>query len=343
MKTILFCNLPYAFSILKPLADELEKLGFPYLWYVPKNIENEFPYKTMPLCTNIKELELFLADAIFVPGNDVPYWLKGVKVQIFHGLAGEKKGHFKIRNYFDLYLTQGPYFTKKFEALSQKHKNFDVIETGWSKLDSLHIIQKETKVYRKMLLSKYEAKYIVLYSPTFSPSLSSAVVLKETIEKLASNKEILCIIKFHDKMDKEVIDAYKKLTTKNIYITLNSDITPYLQMADLMLSDTSSVVYEFTLLDKPVITYRSHSENISWSNHLSKKSLYADIINTLVAKDHYAKKRQETIAQYHPYNDGQSALRMLKATQRYIEVHGVPHKRKLSWYRKFTLRKIHRD
>ena len=137
MKTVLFCNLPYAFSILAPLATVLEEENDTYLWYLPTAIVKDFPYLDMPYTSNIKEIEDFQADAIFVPGNDVPYWLRGLKVQIFHGLAGEKKGHFRIRNYFDLYLTPGPYFTNKFKILSKKYKNFDVIETGWPKLDKL--------------------------------------------------------------------------------------------------------------------------------------------------------------------------------------------------------------
>ena len=28
---------------------------------------------------------------IFVPGNEVPHFIRGVKTQVFHGLAGEKK------------------------------------------------------------------------------------------------------------------------------------------------------------------------------------------------------------------------------------------------------------
>ena len=115
MKTILFCNLPYAFAILKPLEIELKSRGFEVLWYLPKKILDKFPYKDSNYTTSIKDLKTFKSDAIFVPGNDVPHYLRGLKVQVFHGLAGEKKGHFRIRDYFDLYLTQGPYFTKRFQ------------------------------------------------------------------------------------------------------------------------------------------------------------------------------------------------------------------------------------
>ena len=337
MKTILFCNLPYAFSILKPLADELELRGYEYLWYVDFSLGEIFPYKDMPNTQSIKDLEVFKSDAIFVCGNDVPYWLRGVKVQVFHGLAGEKKGHFRIRDYFDLYLTQGKYFTDKFKALVQKHKNFEVIETGWCKLDKLYSISEETKSMKLELLKKYGAKKMVLYAPTFSPSLTSALALEKIIEKLGSSKDILVIIKFHDKMKKEWISLYAKIST--LLIINSDDITQSLQMGDVMISDSSSVVYEFTLLDKPVITLDSSSENIDWCNVHDTDEVYENVLEVLSGNDAYEENRKNTIALYHPYNDGKSAKRMIEATKNYIERNGVPTKRKISLLRKWKMRK----
>jgi CDP-glycerol glycerophosphotransferase (TagB/SpsB family) len=337
MKTILFCNLPYAFSILKPLADELESRGYEYLWYVDSCLSEVFPYKNMPRTTSIKELEIFKSDAIFVCGNDVPYWLRGLKVQIFHGLAGEKKGHFRIRDYFDLYLTQGTYFTDRFKALALKHKNFEVIETGWCKLDKLYSVSEETKAKKLELLNKYSAKKMVLYAPTFSPSLTSVVALKKVIEKLANQEDVLLITKFHDKMNEELKELYKKMN--NVLIIETDDITELLKMADLMISDSSSVVYEFTLLDKPVITLNSVSKNIDWLDLNSVDNVYENVLAILGGDDAYAENRKRTILLYHPYNDGKSAKRMIEVTKNYIEKQGIPTKRKVSLLRKWKMQK----
>ena len=114
MNSILFCKNKYAFGILEPIQKELKNLNYDFIWFVDKEILSDFPYKSDPYTTSIKELKNYNSDAIFVCGNAVPHYLKGVKTQVFHGFAGEKKGHFRIRSYFDLYLTQGPYFTKEF-------------------------------------------------------------------------------------------------------------------------------------------------------------------------------------------------------------------------------------
>ena len=337
MKTILFCNLPYAFSILKPLADELKKRGWEYLWYVPSTLEDEFPYKSMPFSSSIKDLEVFQSDAIFVPGNDIPYWIRGLKIQVFHGLAGEKKGHFRIRSYFDLYLTQGPYFTKRFQKLSKKYKDFDVIETGWCKLDTLYTLEKEVHSLKKDFLVNHQVKHIVLYAPTFSPSLTSGIDLLDTIKSLSSRDDILVIIKFHDKMDSVIKEKYRELNNKNLIIYNKKDITPLLQISDMMISDTSSVVYEFTLLDKPVITLNSISKNITWKNISNKAQVFSEVLNILNGNDDYKVLREETIEQYHPYNDGKSAARMLDSTAKYIKEYGVPEKRILPFLRKWKM------
>jgi len=337
MKFILFCNLPYAFSILKPLEEELKKRSYDVLWYVPSSIASKFPYQNSNYTTLIDDLIQFRSDAIFVPGNEVPYFLRGVKVQIFHGLAGEKKGHFRIRDYFDLYLTQGPYFTNRFKKLALKHRNFEVIQTGWCKLDKLYTVKNNILEKKQKLLHKYNTKHIVLYSPTFSPSLTSGEKLLNTIENLSNNSNILIIIKFHDKMDKNIIEKYQELNSKNLIISSDKDITKLLQISDLMISDTSSVVYEFSLLNKPVITLNSISENINWLDTDDINILEKETINIINGNDNFKEKRANTIEQYHPYNDGKSASRMIDATISYIQNNGVPQKRKLSLLRKFKM------
>lgn len=104
MKTIQFCINPYSFGILKPIVEILKRKGYLYVRFVRPEILKKFPFKNEKFTTDIQDLICFQSDAIFVPGNEAPFYLRGVKVQVFHGLAGKKKGHFKIRNYFDLYL-----------------------------------------------------------------------------------------------------------------------------------------------------------------------------------------------------------------------------------------------
>lgn len=338
MKFILFCQNAYAFGILAPIRDVLLNQNHEFLWYISKKLLRKFPFPDEAHTTSILDLQYYKSDVIYVSGNEVPYYLRGVKVQVFHGLAGEKKGHFRIRHYFDLYLTQGPYFTDRFNQLKEKHGDFQVVETGWPKLD---IYGHEKNSYQKEkieLLKSYATEKIILYAPTFSPRLTSAPDLLEDIENLALETGYLILIKFHDLMSSEWIRAYKALAKKhkNILFKEEKNIVKFLILADLLISDTSSVIYEFLLLNKPTISYNSISKHIRWDNLSQKGKLTQSVLNNL-KQDNYMTQRLELNKMYHPYNDGNSAERMVSAAKEYIKSNGVPEQRKLPLTRKIKI------
>ncbi len=341
MKIILFCQNAYAFGIMTPIRDLLNSPKHEYVWYIPKKLIQNFPHKKDNFTTSILELQLFKSDVIFVPGNEVPHYLRGLKVQIFHGLAGEKKGHFRIRNYFDLYLTQGPYFTRKFNELRDKHRNFDVIETGWPKLDTYG---KNTEVYsqdKKELLKLYKTDKIVLYAPTFSPSLTSAPYLIEELKDLAKTTGYLIFIKFHDLMEFQWITKYKELAKEipNIVFKEEKNIVKFLLQADILISDTSSVIYEFLLLNKPVISFKNISEDIRWDDSFEYKNLTNKVLGNL-EKDPFKAQRELVNKEFHPYNDAKSAQRMIATVENYIANKGVPSMQLLSLPRKIKIYSI---
>jgi len=341
MRTILYCNLPYAFAILKPLAEELARRHYDYVWYMPENIASSFPYldtESNKLLHDIAKLYEYKAEAIFVPGNEVPWFLPGVKTQIFHGLAGEKKGHFRIRDYFDLYLTQGPYFTERFKELAKKHGDFEVVETGWAKLDRL-FTGDDKKHLRESLFSNtfpnlQNDEKIILYAPTFSPSLTSATKLLQSLKNLSILPGYRVVVKFHDKMNPQLILKYEQLVDDNFTISSVDDITQLLQSSDAMVSDTSSVVYEFLLLGKPVVTYASTAELVIWEDIIDASTL-VESVHEVLSSSYDLSEAIEFVKAYHPYQDGKSAERMLNAVESYIVKHGVPESRQLSLLRKF--------
>ncbi|MFD0797002.1 CDP-glycerol glycerophosphotransferase family protein [Maribacter chungangensis] len=338
MKFILFCQNAYAFGIMASIRDEIISRGDDYLWYVAQKLIQKFPFPEEPHTASILDAHLFKSDIIFVPGNEVPYYLRGVKVQIFHGLAGEKKGHFRIRHYFDLYLTQGPYFTNRFNELKAKYKNFEVVQTGWPKLDGYGLQKNKYDAQKKSLLNQYRTKKIILYAPTFSPSLTSAPDLLKEIKELAIATGYIIMIKFHDLMAAELITPYKELSKnhENILFIEEKNIVKFLILADLLISDTSSVIYEFLLLNKPAISYKTIATNIRWENLTKKGHLKKSVLNNLET-DSFGQQRLELNEQYHPYQDGKSAQRMIQAAEKYIAENGVPEKRFLPLDRKIKI------
>lgn len=339
MRIVLFCEQKYAINILSPIQEEAQNTReHDILWYIHARNIPDFPLKDKVKWTNsIQEIYNYSPEVIFVPCNIVPYYLPGVKIQIFHGYAAEKKDHWVIRRYFDLYFTQGPFFTKGFQKLAAKYKDFEVVETGWPRQDwifhNLHHFDKE----KDQLLQQYQREKLVLYAPTFSPSLTSLPYLKKDLEQLAQKKNILLLLKFHPLTRQEWIDEYKQWANHqpNIIWCEDHNITKYQLMADIMISDTSSTVYEFLLLNKPVITYKTTAKDIYWIDIQNGDDLL-QAYELALHDDPSSTKRKWIIDNYDPHLDGKVCKRMLEAAKNYIKDHGVPNKRKLNLWRKYT-------
>lgn len=311
--------------------------GNEMLWYVHAPKIQDFPLDSKVRWTNsMQEVYDFSPEAIFVPGNIVPYYLPGVKIQVFHGYAGEKKGHWVIRHYFDTYFTQGPHFTERFRRLAAKYGNFEVLETGWPRQDWVKENWNAFLPDRDALLEKYGKKYIVLYAPTFSPSLTSLPVMEEPLKELAAKKDVLILIKLHPLTRQEWVDAYRKLAGEidNILFMSDTSVAKYQLISDIMISDTSSVIYEFLLKDKPVITYRVSADRKYWKD-IDDASLLCDAFDQALA-DEYKDLRKWYVENYDPYLDGKVAHRMLEGARDYIRRHGVPKCRKVNLWRKYT-------
>ena len=337
MRIVLFCEHKYAISILSPLQTEIDKTGeHTALWFVDSRNIADFPLRESVNWTNsMQEIYDFSPEAIFVPGNIVPYYLPGVKAEIFHGYAAEKKDHWVIRRYLDMYLTQGPFFTKPFQQLAQKHKDFEVVETGWSRQDWIYENLHAFDDYKEQLLREHNSKQVVLYAPTFSPSLTSLPFIKEGLKKLVEKKDIVLLLKFHPLTRQEWIDEYRLLAKENENIVWIDDhqITKYILVCDLMISDTSSALYEALLLDKPVITYKNVADTKYWLD-IDNIDQLSDAFEE-AQTEQFTNQRRWIIDNYDPYLDGKVAQRMIKAVDDYIERHGVPKQRNVNLWRKY--------
>src|SRR5690606_18497358 len=165
---LLFATQSYAFEILRPLQAAIRARGGEAAWFLEAGAGNPLRADETQL-TSTELVQRFDPDAVLVPGNVVPDFFPGIKVQVFHGFGIEKKGHFRIRGWFDLYCTHGPLTTQPFLALAARHGHFAVHETGWPKTDALFAPAGPDPDWRAGFADP--ARPLILYAPTFSPSL----------------------------------------------------------------------------------------------------------------------------------------------------------------------------
>lgn len=281
---------------------------------------------------NARKAVSFNPDVVFVPGNVVPSFIPGLKVEVFHGFEWKKKGHFRIRGCFDMYCTQGPFFTKRFEQLAQQQQFFDVVETGWCKLDPLF--------QASPLRVHNQGKPIILYAPTFSPKLTSVPALYEQLQALSAVGEFHIIVKFHPKMAQEWVDKFKAIDSPHLDVIDVSEIASVLQTADVILSDTSSIITEFLLLNKPAVTFNNAQPEPVLIDFTQPEALRDKLNEALTPSPERLALIKEYNVNIHPYKDGNSSQRILDAVAQVLE-NGKQHNRSkpLNWFRNLKMRK----
>ncbi len=341
---LFFINQLYAYSILRPLQVAIRQRGDEVAWYVHGTDDQYLRNDERQLHT-VAEVQAYQPAAVFVPGNWAPDFFPGIKVEVFHGLANDetgKKGHYKIRGLFDLYCTHAPTITRKFTELANQYGTFGVTETGWPKLDPFfkvpEQIQLDIQALRKALNTK---KPVVLYASTFSPSLTSASQLVDAIKNLSALGRWHWLVTLHPKMPIDVVEQYRKLSGPDFtFIESNRDVLPLLQVADVMLCDTSSIALEFMLLDKPVVTFRTKVPGAHVINVLQTTEIEGALSQALSNPDDLMKATRQYSDALHVFRDGQSSERMLQAVDDFI-LHKKGHlkPKPLNLWRKYQMRK----
>ena len=306
---LLFCSKLYSLDILRPLAHAARAKGFEVAWFL--RVGREFLGPEEQVLSSAQDVINWSPDAVLVPGNWVPHFFPGLKVEVFHGFPIQKPPadrHFRIRGLFDLYCTQGPSSTGPFEELAAKHKHFRVRETGWSKVDAL--FREEPRA----LPADSERKTVLLGS-TFSKRASCAPHLVEEIKRLAAKGSWRWFVTLHPKIETELVNRYRALEGPNLTFIETPNLLPAMKAADVMLCDTSSIATEFLLQLRPVVTFRTVTPSPHLLDVTEVNEVEPAIAAALEPSSELRQSIEEFARQTHPYRDGRSAERVIEAVE----------------------------
>ncbi len=310
---LFFVSELYALAILRPLQEAIRARGDAVAWFFEReSLAGHLRPEEVRLASVESVIE-WRPDAVFVPGNWVPQFFPGLKVEVFHGFSvgkrSESRGHFRVRGSFDLYCTQGPDTTQPFERLQQQLGFFRVAETGWSKLDPL---------FSGRHVREPAGRPVILFASTFTESITSARVLRDTVAAAAQRGSWQWLVTLHPKMAPDIVDSYRVLEGPHLRFAMTDDILALYAQADVLLSDTSSVVPEFLTQHRPVVTFRNRRPG----PHLLDVQNVADVIPAVEHALQRPESLMNAIREYanriHPWRDGRSSERVLEATARAI-------------------------
>lgn len=250
-----------------------------------------------------------------------------VKVlQVWHASGAIKKfgndvnRKYKIKNY-DYILATSDIWKKPYSSAFNVRED-QVLPLGIPKNDNL-FSNKIIKKYQKLMYEKFpliKGKKVILYAPTFRGDH-----LKHTTYEKIDLKYI------QDQLGEEYIIMYKlhpllvdvSLCDDPRVINVNREsIAKLFSVTDYLITDYSSILFDFTIFNKPIISYvpdiESYREKvglyIDYERHIPApicKTEY-EIVDAIKKKNFKLDEIEKFKEKYFKYQDG-------KATQRVVD------------------------
>ncbi|MDY6398406.1 MAG: CDP-glycerol glycerophosphotransferase family protein [Treponema sp.] len=266
-KYVIYCEDKRYFTVFLPVAEEFEKRGIELTYYTGTEddpiYEKEFSF-VKPECIgtgNVAYAKLNMLSAGIVlmttPGLQV-YQLKRSKnvkhySHIFHSCTDSTMYRLFGLDYFDSVLMTGDYQADDIRLLEKQRKlpAKELVTVGCTYLDVL-------KEKMASIPAEENHEFTVLVSPSWGKSALLGLYGEKLLDPLVKSG-MKIIVRPHPQSrisEKEMLDRlherYKD--AKNLTWDNERDNIYSLKKADIMISDFSGIVYDYTFLcDKPVM------------------------------------------------------------------------------------------
>ncbi len=332
---LIYVSHSYALPIGEPLQKEILKRGHELKWFSDLEYTKAFFPEHGNLLPTIEDVIDYDPHVVLTITDSVADFIPGIKVQVFHGFpANKRKGtdQFTIRGFFDLYCTQGPSSTSIFKKLAEKHKTFEVKETGWSKMDPLFPITEKNSA----------KKPVILIASTFTKQYSLALKDEVVVELQRLSKlgkwEFIAVL--HPKLDASVYSKFEAIQHENFTFYNTTNLIPLFKKADVMFADTTSALIEFLIQKKPVVTFKNNMPG-SYLIDISSVSEIEPALEKALNPPADLLQEIKKFSQFsHPYTDGRSSERVIDACIAFLHKDKDHLKKKpLNLIRKYKIRK----
>ncbi|MDD3050240.1 MAG: CDP-glycerol glycerophosphotransferase family protein [Candidatus Cloacimonetes bacterium] len=182
-------------------------------------------------------------------------------------------------NMFSAFLMTSEHEVKKAEAVGINN----AVNGGFPKIDSLlnNSISDSYLVSVKNKIRIDSNKKTVLFSATWYDSGMSAIAL--WIDKLHLLTALYNIIVT---LHPFTPDRFRRKVemTKDVYLIKEMSLYPFMLISDILISDKSSLIAEYCVLNKPIITFKikdSKRENVEINSIIDSVSLRVDTFEDL--------------------------------------------------------------
>lgn len=312
---------------------------------------------------SIKGLKYSLCAGMYIfdhYSKDICFWLSGgaIKVNLWHGIP-LKKGHRdnkfdRVRNPRNIYdkikwtfrriQNEKPshYYSVTCQYIKNIHtRAFNAIDErvfvcGYPRNDIFlknkylankdEVIANSCEFYSDIKEAKNKGNNIIIYMPTFRESedkFFEIINLDKINSFLKENNSILLVKAHHlSKLTKK----FDQIQYSNIIgIKSTDDPYPFLNISDVLITDYSSVYFDFLLANKPIIffpydldIYMNESRELYHDYDSVTPGIRVETMDELTkaiehyidGKDEFEVERQKVLDMMFDYNDGNSSERL---------------------------------
>ncbi len=280
----LLCN---PFALFNEALNDERMRDYKHIWSIddPKDLEAlRKKYRHEPRVSfvrkNTPEYMRALSSAKFLINNaSFPYYFTKKKEQVYvntwHGIPlkslgydmpnGKTESSNVVRNMLisDYMISASPFLTQIYEE-SYKLKEVytgKIIEEGYPRLDTLERFKREDvlKLLADRGVKVDPSKKIILYAPTWkgksyataSADVSGLFEFKKRFESVIDTNEYQVLIKPHQR----VFQLAANKLREGFFVPADVEANIVLSVTDVLVSDFSSIFYDYLYTGRPVVFY----------------------------------------------------------------------------------------
>lgn len=317
-------------------------LNYQIVW-ATKNISDEnIPSKIKKIkIGTFKYLYELATSEIWINNSRFPYYVKKRKkqfyIQTWHGGLGLKKIEANADNLSDSYIKIAKHDSKMIDIIisnskyrTEQYKKYfwykgKILESGLPRNDIFFLKNKNEKINDiKMNLNIENDIKIILYAPTFRTYNFNYfdIDFKKLIKKLEAKtkKRYVVLLRLHPNLYNKIEIPLNK---SFIDVSKYNDTEELLLISDLVISDYSSIFFDFLYTKNPVYLYAPDYDkyiknrglnfeykDLPFSISYSKDELINHIVNEDSLK--YQKKLDDFLEKAEIYDDGNASEKIIK-------------------------------
>ncbi|QXE01110.1 CDP-glycerol glycerophosphotransferase family protein [Terribacillus sp. DMT04] len=202
--------------------------------------------------------------------------------------------------------------------------NTNILRTGVPRTD-FFFNQDNIAVCEASLLEQYpvlKKRKVIMYAPTYRDDELDKPKIALDIERLYRElgQEYVLFLRLHPAVSWDLANVYPNFV---IDVTHHKNINPLLLVTDILITDYSSIPFEYSLLNRPIIFFTYDLEDYQRKRGVPDEYLESlpgpmvrdtkAIIKTIKKNDFYLEKVQAFAKQWNQYSNGHASDQLVQA------------------------------